>query len=218
MNSSGDSQAGCLGMVLKLFGFNPSQPTPANGPLSYRLRDDFLSSAERSFLGVLKTALSSEHAICPKVNVADILYVARPNETLKYRNMIDRKHVDFLVCDFATMRPLIAIELDDSSHARSDRKDRDEFLDSAFKAAGLPLLHVHAKQSYNTSELRNQIEQALLAKSADSATPTERQPIPLCPKCGIIMVKRTAKQGERSGQEFWGCANYPRCRETVPLS
>ncbi|MDD2361760.1 MAG: topoisomerase DNA-binding C4 zinc finger domain-containing protein [Oscillospiraceae bacterium] len=35
----------------------------------------------------------------------------------------------------------------------------------------------------------------------------------MCPKCRIPMVKRKAAQGARSGKEFYGCSNYPKCRE-----
>jgi len=48
-----------------------------------------MSLAERSFYGVLVTALGQAFVVCPKVRVADILFVARPNENLKYQNMID---------------------------------------------------------------------------------------------------------------------------------
>ena len=33
-----------------------------------------------------------------------------------------------------------------------------------------------------------------------------------CPKCGSIMVLRTAKRGASVGNEFWGCSAYPKCR------
>jgi len=40
----------------------------------------------------------------------------------------------------------------------------------------------------------------------------------ICPKCGSTMVKRTAKHGANVGQMFWGCANFPQCREIVPIN
>ncbi|MEY2341714.1 DUF2034 domain-containing protein [Acidithiobacillus sp. IBUN Pt1247-S3] len=43
------------------------------------------------------------------------------------------------------------------------------------------------------------------ATAGDYTTPT-------CPKCGIKMVKR------RGHSDFWGCANYPKCRRTFPMS
>jgi ribosomal protein L37AE/L43A len=36
--------------------------------------------------------------------------------------------------------------------------------------------------------------------------------VPDCPQCGALMVKRTAKKRDRSGETFWGCSSYPKCR------
>lgn len=33
-----------------------------------------------------------------------------------------------------------------------------------------------------------------------------------CPKCGAVLTLRIAKKGERAGQQFWGCTNFPKCR------
>jgi len=38
---------------------------------------------------------------------------------------------------------------------------------------------------------------------------------PDCPGCGLTMVKRTAKRGSNTGQIFWGCSDYPRCKTTM---
>jgi len=35
---------------------------------------------------------------------------------------------------------------------------------------------------------------------------------PACPNCGAQMVKRTARQGQHVGKQFWGCSDFPRCR------
>lgn len=37
---------------------------------------------------------------------------------------------------------------------------------------------------------------------------------PACPKCGKRMVLRTAHKGEKAGQQFWGCSEYPGYRGT----
>lgn len=34
----------------------------------------------------------------------------------------------------------------------------------------------------------------------------------ICPRCGSAMVFRTAKKGVHSGDQFWGCSNFPKCR------
>jgi len=50
-------------------------------------------------------------------------------------------------------------------------------------------------------------------KSTVSGKKAERS----CPKCGGHMVMREAKRGPNAGNKFWGCTNYPRCRETISI-
>lgn len=52
-----------------------------------------------------------------------------------------------------------------------------------------------------------------------SAEPSESTPeaIPLCPKCNVEMIKRQASRGSNVGQQFWGCPNFPKCREIIPI-
>jgi restriction system protein len=38
---------------------------------------------------------------------------------------------------------------------------------------------------------------------------------PTCASCGVKMVTRAPSKG---GAAFWGCANYPRCRSTLPMA
>ena len=40
----------------------------------------------------------------------------------------------------------------------------------------------------------------------------EKQSGENCPRCGSAMVRRTIKKGDKSGQEFWGCSTFPKCR------
>ena len=36
----------------------------------------------------------------------------------------------------------------------------------------------------------------------------------VCPKCGGKLVIRTARAGRNSGEQFYGCSNYPKCKYT----
>lgn len=147
MTTSSEEPKGCLAAILSLFGINlGGGDTETAETLPYRLRD-FLSPAEYSFYRVLVAAVGNRAAVCPKVSLNDVFFVARPNENQAYRNKIDRKHVDFLLCHPATMKPLGGVELDDASHQRKDRKERDQFVDQVFAAAGLPIVHVVARAS-----------------------------------------------------------------------
>lgn len=156
---------GCLGLVLRIFGVQP-----AGGPaqLPYGLRDQFLSPAELLFHNALCAAVGDRAMVCPKVNLADVFYVKRPNENQAYRNKIDRKHVDFVVCNPTSMQPLVGVELDDRSHQRSDRQARDDFVNAAFDAAGLPLVHVPARARYDIVQLSEQLAPYLPERAVSS--------------------------------------------------
>jgi restriction system protein len=57
-------------------------------------------------------------------------------------------------------------------------------------------------------------------QSGQPAAPPIRKPtnaLPLCPSCGNQMVRRVAKRGSEAGQPFWGCSQFPRCREIRPV-
>jgi hypothetical protein len=137
---------------------------PKPQKLPYRVRDNFLSEAEHSFYHVLRHLLDNEFAICPKVRLLDIFYIAGNPNDYTLRNKIDRKHIDFLICKPQTMKPVLAIELDDSSHKRQDRTTRDEFVNQVFEDAKLPLLRIKTREAYNTAELLNQLDKYLKVK------------------------------------------------------
>ena len=223
-------KTGCLASFLNIFGLRKKDTDviarsvePENEPekLPYRLRDDFLSSAEASFFQVLKSMVGDHLVICPKVSLAELFFVAHGESYQTYQNKIDRKRIDFLLCDPKNLKPLFAIELDDSSHEHSARKERDAFVDEVFAVAQLPLVHVPAQQTYNTHELGALFQAAMQKKPV--STPIEKveafsmEKPPFCPKCGIPMVLRTAKHGNTPGQQFYGCTNYPRCKVVIPL-
>jgi hypothetical protein len=151
---------GCLFAILKLFGIAPRGPVAPSLP--YRRKDYLLSKAERSFFGVLQQVVADQYLIFAMVRIADLVYIPRGTEKRQsHFNRIQSKHIDFVLCDKDAVRPLLAIELDDSSHKRKDRQDRDSFVDSALQAAGLPLLRVPARKAYNPDNLRQSIRDAI---------------------------------------------------------
>ena len=250
MSSTTNENPGCLSFFTNLFG--GKKPTKLvtvvtssteSEILPYRVRDDFLSPSELSFFRVLNTVIGTRASIFTKVGLSDVFYVSRPNENQSYRNRIAQKHVDFVVCGSQTLQPLFAIELDDASHQRADRQERDTFVDQVFQAANLPLVHVTAQREYSVHDLAGKIEAYLPAiaevkpeavapavpppqiptapsmssQSNSPKPPSSSASAPMCPKCGIPMVVRTVAQGEHKGKQFYGCTNYPRCKEVKTL-
>jgi hypothetical protein len=219
-------------IIDRIVAFLSPKPEKAQEEFPYALRDDFLSPAEQSFYRVLKTVVGERFVICPKVALAD-LFFAKTGDFRQNRvalNRIDRKHVDFLLCEPKTMRPVVGIELDDKSHDRPERKERDAFVEGAFAAANLPIMRVPVQRGYTTAELNSLLSQHLQSEptpagtarpeTSGATTPSgtaevreaNSQTTPHCPKCGGEMILRTAKTGANQGGKFWGCSNFPRCR------
>ena len=134
-------------------------PDPSGESLPYEKVDSLLTAAERSLYGALCQGLDSRNQIFAKVRLSDIVKVPRGTpRAFWYRSRVNQKHVDFVLCRATDLTPQLVIELDDSSHARQDRRNRDAFVDAALAAAGLPILHVHAQRAYAPAELRAIIE------------------------------------------------------------
>lgn len=208
---------GCLAAILNLFGIRLAAGSGRSEQLPYRQRDDFLSAAELSFYRVLTLGLDGAYLVCPKVNLADIFFVSGSHKKQSYKNKIDRKHVDFLLCEPTSMKPLLGVELDDASRARRDRQDRDQFVDQVFEAAGMPLLHVRAAAGYSPQNVADLVRRTVADRAVSEKVIEHQEGTPVCPKCGTQMVIRTAKRGNQKGDEFWGCRNYPKCREIVNI-
>ena len=169
MSSTTNENPGCLSFFTKLFGRGKATKRAVvnhvEPELPYRVRDDFLSTTELSFYRVLNTIIATRARVFTKVGLAEVFYVVRPNENQSYRNRIAQKHVDFIVCDTQTLKPLFAVELDDASHQKTaDRQERDAFVDQVFQAANLPLVHVTAQREYSVHDLTAKIEAYLPAK------------------------------------------------------
>ena len=191
----------------------------------YRLRDDFITQAEFAFYAALRSYLGEDILICPKVNLADLFFPAvESGERMRYLNKINRKHVDFLLCEAGTLEPICGVELDDSSHQRADRIARDEFVNQVYQAAGLPLIHVPLQNGYSVELLQDLFGDVLdfhwvqAGENGEEKDETAENglAIPTCPKCGALMVLRVHTSGENKGYRYFGCPKYPKCRKTVP--
>jgi hypothetical protein len=94
------------------------------------------------------------------------------------------------------MCPLVGLELDDRSHQRRDRQERDEFVEQVFAAARLPLARIPAKWAYQTAHLNAVLREkaglgaALLAAALEPAGEEPRPAAPpTCPKRGANQGK-----------------------------
>lgn len=78
-----------------------------------------------------------------------------------HRSRIDKKSVDFLICDQKDLRPRVAIELDGSSHKLKERIARDRFVDQLFLEVNFPLIRVERRRTYDAFAIAGQIGKPL---------------------------------------------------------
>lgn len=120
---------------------------------TFAKRKYLFSAAERSVYEIL-CRIAPDHTVFAKVRLADLVRVqAKGREFWTNFNSISSKHVDFVFCD-PNLAPVAALELDDASHDKPERMDRDELVDRVLKTAALPLVRVRAKHGYVLAELR----------------------------------------------------------------
>jgi len=82
---------------------------------------------------------------------------------------------------------------------------------------GKPVVLADANWLYlKASELGFVIEGTPVETRSPKDTADNRD-APICPRCGIPMVRRVASKGLHVGEPFWGCANFPRCNEIKPI-
>ncbi|MBI3553007.1 MAG: DUF2726 domain-containing protein [Elusimicrobia bacterium] len=138
-------------VLVKLVGPNEAFP--------YR-RVELFSKGERAFLSVLEEAVGEKYKILGKVRLADLLNVSAEVERGSWKaamNKIQSKHIDFVLCRKEDYSVAFAIELDDRTHERGDRRERDSFVEAACKAARLPLLRFSAQAHYDARDILGRV-------------------------------------------------------------
>ncbi len=130
-------------------------------PAPYERRGRLITKAEFRFLRALEIAVQDQWRIFAMVRIADLLKVSSQVKSRQsWQNKINCKHIDFVLCDSENLEVVACIELDDSSHNRQDRIERDIFVNQAFASANLPLLRIPLEQTYEIQALREKIKQA----------------------------------------------------------
>lgn len=112
-----------------------------NNKYTYFARNSVMTRAESEFFKRLYVAVNERYLVFPQVHLSALLdyRVEGQDWRIAFRH-INGKSVDFVLCDKVTLRPTYALELDDLTHNRRDRTERDIEVERIFKEARLPLV------------------------------------------------------------------------------
>jgi len=131
----------------------------------YKKKDFFLSRAEHECYNALVIAAGKDYCIFPQAHLPTIVdnKIVGQNWRGAFSH-INRKSVDFVLCDKTHISPKLAIELDDRTHEHLNRKERDSEVERILKGAGLPLLRLENHGHFNPEELAQKIKDILINK------------------------------------------------------
>ena len=118
-----------------------------------------LTKNEYYFYNNLKKITNEKNLqILAKIRLADLIEVNQgTNEWNKYFAKIKSKHIDFAIAD--NMKIIVIIELDDKSHEKQNRIERDEFVDAALTKTGYKIIRTLG----NTEEIEKYINSIITA-------------------------------------------------------
>ncbi|QQR77154.1 MAG: DUF2726 domain-containing protein [Candidatus Moraniibacteriota bacterium] len=125
----------------------------------YRKKDRVMNESEQALFINLQKTLGDRYIVLSKVRIEDFVEATHGIGGYGARGRIKSRHVDFLICDRATTKPLLAVELDGKSHQGEDRQKRDRFVDELYKTIGLPIRHIPVGSNF--SECAQEINEAL---------------------------------------------------------
>ena len=123
----------------------------------YIKKDYILTNNELKFYKILQEITNQfELTIFTQVALNQIIKAKNKKSFYKICN----KSIDYVITNNIGMIK-ICIELDDITHNRPDRIERDKFINELFKSVEIPLLRIPVKNSYNVNSIETKIKELI---------------------------------------------------------
>ena len=128
----------------------------------YFAKNAIMTERENKFFKQLNEILGNKWFIIPQVHLSALLNhkVKGQNWKAAFRH-INGKSVDFVLLSKETMKPICAIELDDSTHNYKNRVERDAEVERIFAEAKLPLARFKNPEKLSRQDIVNTIATAI---------------------------------------------------------
>jgi len=128
---------------------------------SYTAKPYAMTTSEADFFKRLVSISQEKYLVFPQMHLSSFIdfKVKGQNWKAAFRH-INGKSVDYLLCDIETLQPCYAVELDDWTHSRDDRKERDVEVERIMAQAGVPLVRFENYKALS--------DDGIIAKFADT--------------------------------------------------
>ena len=131
----------------------------------YYAKPFVMTSRENECFKILNEIFSSKWFVVPQVHLSALLdyRVKGQNWNAAFRH-INGKSVDFVLIGKESYRVICAIELDDSTHNKPERKERDVEIERIFNQAKIPLVRISKFEAMTKAELAKVITDVINVK------------------------------------------------------
>lgn len=126
----------------------------------YARKRTYVSRAEYNFLLLLREIAPEKYEVVPQVPLAAVIDKKTQNA---YRNELFRI-VDYLFVDKTSYEPLLLVELNDASHNKADRMERDRKVADICERAGMPLIAFTTAESKDARLVRKTVLKNILRR------------------------------------------------------
>lgn len=110
---------------------------------TYQQKDSLITDYERYFYNILEGNFGDEYKIQTQVNLASIV---KKVDNSKYQNELFR-NIDFGIFEKSTLKPLLLIEINDSTHKKGNRYKRDLNVRKILEESGIKLITFYSSYS-----------------------------------------------------------------------
>jgi very-short-patch-repair endonuclease len=149
-------------VAVQLISKNAKRSAKSSAIYHYGRKDFFMNRAEHEFFDILVDVVGSSYYVFPQVHLSTVLeHRIKGQDWRAAFRRINGKSVDFVICNKAYIKPLLAIELDGRSHDEEAVRQRDADVEHIFERADLRLLRFANHGSPNREEVKRRISEAL---------------------------------------------------------
>jgi hypothetical protein len=127
----------------------------------YSRKKNFISPSEKEFFKMLVEVAGDRYHVFPQIHLSALFNNETKGKYCKLAfQIINRRSVDFVLCDKLTLEPVYAVELDDPTHNRPSRVKRDANVDKLFAQHNFPLVRFKDYRNLSPGDIATRFYEA----------------------------------------------------------